>query len=279
MLQNPSFVIADPVTVKAPRVPTPGDPEVTLWCDRQGTVGGLSHIVNEERWLHILGIASYKLDLAENAVSAVPWEYATQEAIFDAFQSTVWPTFLQIQGREVLHGSAVIGRHGVVAFCAASETGKSTLAYALGRRGYAVWADDAVVLNVLPHSVQTHSLPFFTRLRPASAMHFGYLENQVNGGRLRCEGTQREDDLPLTTICLLEQAERLPDNQAVTLERLSAAEALVGILNHALYFGLQDQRRKRRMIEQYLTFGRTTARVQSVSLSRAGTASAYLGKT
>jgi hypothetical protein len=86
------------------------------------------------------------------------------------------------------------------------------------------------------------------------------LENQVNGGRVRCEGTQREVALPLTTICLLEQAETLPDNQAVTIQRLSAAEALVGMLDHALYFGLQDQIRKRRMIEHYLTLvGRVPA--------------------
>jgi hypothetical protein len=253
MPQPPSLLITDPKTFRAPKVPRAGDPEVTLWCNRQGAVGALSHIVNEERWLHILGVASYKLDVAENAISAVPSEHATPEAIIDAFQRTVWPTFLQIQGYEVLHGSAVIGSRGVVAFCAASETGKSTLAYALGRRGYALWADDAVVLELSPRSVQTRPLPFFIRLRSDSALHFGYSENQVNRGRVRCDGPQREDALPLTTICLLEQARTFPDDQAVTIQRLSAPEALVGVLNHALYFSLQDQRRKRRMIEQYLT--------------------------
>jgi hypothetical protein len=253
MQQHPSLLITDPKIFRAPQVPRAGDPEVTLWCNRQGTVGALSHVVNKECWLHILGVASYKLDLAENAISAVPSECATQQAIIDAFQSTVWPTFLQIQGCEVLHGSAVIGGRGVVAFCAASETGKSTLAYALGQRGYALWADDAVVLEFLPRSVQTRPLPFFIRLRSASALHFGYSENQVNRGRVRCEGPQSEDALPLTTICLLEQAQTFPDDRVITIQRLSAAEALVGVLNHALYFSLQDQRRKRRMIEQYLT--------------------------
>ena len=253
MQQNPALLIADPKRLRAPRIPKAGDPQVTLWSSRQGVVGGLSHIVNEEPWLHILGVASYKLDVAKNSVTAVPWEHAPQEAIFDAFQSTVWPTFLQIQGCEVLHGSAVIGSRGVVAFCAASETGKSTLAYALGQRGYAPWADDAVVIKLLPHSVKTRSLPFFLRLRSASALYFGYAENQVNAGRVQCKGPQRENALPLITICLLEQVQALPDNRAVTIRQLCAAEALVGVLDHALYFGLQDQARKRRMVEQYLT--------------------------
>jgi hypothetical protein len=216
-------------------------------------VGALSHIINEERWLHIFGVASYKLDVTKNSVTAVPWVHAPQEAIFDAFQRTVWPTFLQIEGSEVLHGSAVIGEHGVVALCAASETGKSTLAYALGRRGYAVWADDAVVLDVSRHSVQSHSLPFFIRLRSDSALHFGYPENQVNERRVRCEWPQRKDVLPIATVLLLEQVETLADDQAITIKRLNAAEALVGLLDHALYFSLQDQSRKRRMIEQYMS--------------------------
>src|SRR5829696_203522 len=46
---------------------------------------------------------------------------------------------------ETLHASAVVAPAGVVAFCARSATGKSTLAASLHRRGYDLWADDAVV--------------------------------------------------------------------------------------------------------------------------------------
>jgi hypothetical protein len=251
--RKPSFVIADPRTIKAPQVPSISDPAVTVWCNRRGVLGALSHIVDKEHWLHILGVASYKLDVAGNAVLAVPWERATQEAINDEFQRTVWPTFLQIQGWEVLHGSAVISARGVIAFCASSETGKSTLAYGLGLRGYALWADDAVVVKILPHSVQTLRLPFFVRLRSASARYFGSSEGQINRGRMRCETPQKKSALPLTTICLLEQAQSLSGNRAVTIQPLSAAEAVVGVLDHALYFSLQDQKRKRRMMQQYLT--------------------------
>src|SRR6476660_5557457 len=252
MRRNPSLFIVDPAQIKSPQIPDAGDPTVTVWCNRQGALGALSHIVDKEHWLHILGVASFKLDFLRNAVLAVPWMGAIAEVIKDEFQSTVWPTFLQIQCFEVLHASAVIGARGVVAFCAPSETGKSTLAYGLGLRGYPVWADDAVVLDFLPHVIQTVALPFFVRLRSSSALHYGYTETQVTRGRLRREGGRTENALPIKAICLLEQAESLSDGRVITIQPLSGAEGLVGVLDHALYFSRQDQARKRRMIQNYL---------------------------
>ena len=257
--QNPSLIITDAKNSKAPQIPAATDPEVTVWRDRHGALGALSHVVDKEPWLHVLGVASYKLDLAKNAVLAVPCEHATPEAIVDEFQSTAWPTALQIQGWEVLHSSAVNTSRGVVALCAASETGKSTLAYALSQRGYAQWADDVVVLEISPQSVRAHPLPYHIRLRPASALYFGYSHDQIRGGRVRCEGLQKDGAVPLRTICLLEQAETLPGKQVVTIEPLTGAEALIGALEHALYFSLQDRLRKRRMMQQYLNLIRQVA--------------------
>jgi hypothetical protein len=253
MPRNPSFFIVDPSQVKAPQIPDTGDPTVTVWCNRRGVLGALSHIVDKEYWLHILGVASFKLDFFRNAVFAVPWMGAIAEVIKEEFQSTVWPTFLQMQGYEVLHASAVIGARGVVAFCAPSETGKSTLAYGLGLRGYPVWADDAVVLDFLPHLIQTVSLPFFVRLRSSSALHYGYSETEMTAGRVLCEGNRMENALPITAICLLERAQTLPDNRVVMIDPLNAREALVRVLDHAIYFGRQDRGQKRRMMQHYLS--------------------------
>jgi len=253
MRRNPSLFIVDPAQIKSPQIPDAGDPTVTVWCNRQGALGALSHIVDKEHWLHILGVASFKLDFLRNAVLAVPWIGAIAEVIKDEFQSTVWPTFLQIQGFEVLHASAVIGARGVVAFCAPSETGKSTLAYGLGLRGYTVWADDAVVLDFLPRLIQTVHLPFFVRLRSSSALHYGYSETEITGGRVCREGYRMENALPIAAICLLERAQTLPDNRVVMIEPLKAREGLVKVLDHAVYFGRQDQGRKRRMMQQYLS--------------------------
>ena len=252
MHQNPSLIIKDSTKFRAPEIPADGDPEVTTWCDRHGVPGAFSHVVNEERWLHVLGVASFKLDLADNTVVAVPWKDARTETIVNEFQSTVWPTVLQIQGCEALHASAVSTPLGVVTFCAASEGGKSTLAYALSWRGYAHWADDAVVLEISPGLVRAHPLPFQIRLRSDAALHFGYSVDQVEGGRLRYnKGQQHAEVVPLRAICLL-QAETLPESRAIKIEPLIGASALLGVLEHALYFSLQDPQRKRRMMQQYL---------------------------
>lgn len=248
----PSLNVAASGTT-APTIPTPDDSEVTVWSDSRGVIGALSHTTAQEHWLHVLGIASFKLELEVDTVTAIPHQGSKPEAIVDEFQRTVWPTMLQLRGHEVLHGSAVHTPGGVVAFCALSETGKSTLAYALNRRGYALFADDAVVLTVTPDSVEAHALPFQVRLRSASALHFGYAQAQLVAGRVRCKGQQENGPLPLAAVCLLEQLSSLPDGRIVTTEALAPTEALVSALEHALYFSLQDRQRKRHMMQQYFS--------------------------
>ena len=248
----PSLSIAASGTA-APAVPAADDPEVTVWSDSRGVVGALSHTTGQEHWLHVLGIASFNLDLDTNTVTAVPHPGVKPAAIVDEFQRTVWPTMLQLKGREVLHGSAVRTPGGVVAFCALSETGKSTLAYALDKRGYSLFADDAVVFEVTPDSIEAHALPFQVRLRSASALHFGYVQAQLVAGRVRCKGRQEEGSLPLRAICLLEQLPSPPEGRVVVTEALAPTEALVGVLEHALYFSLQDRQRKRHMMQQYFS--------------------------
>ena len=237
----------------APPLPAATDPDVTVWCDSKGVLGALSHVVDNDHWLHVLGVASFKLQVAQDAVVAFPWANADPDAITDEWQNTVWPTFLQIRGAEVLHASAVSTRSGVVAFCAASETGKSTLAYAVSQRGYDHWADDAIVLDVRPQGVSVQPLPFHIRLRQPSALHFGYSEARLRRGRVRREGRQKEGALPLQALCLLEGMPSLPDGGAVVIERAAPGQALTRVLQHAIYFSLQDPRRKRRMMEQYLS--------------------------
>lgn len=248
--EEPSLTICE--AASPPRVPAATDLGVTVWCDSTGVLGALSHVLDDEHWLHVLGVASFRLDVTRHAVEAFPCDHVDRETITDEWQSTVWPTLLQIKGAEVLHASAVSTGSGVVAFCAVSGTGKSTLAYALSQRGYWHWADDAVVLDVQPHAVHAAPLPFHTRLRSASALHFGYARDRLRRGRVRREGRDAKAALPLRAICLLAQVACLPDAQAATIERMPGAEALTGVLEHAVYFSLQDQERKRRMIQQYL---------------------------
>jgi hypothetical protein len=237
-----------------PVLPNDTDPDVTVWRDRHGVLGALSHQQGGERWLHVINLASFKLELDHLEVIAIPAEDVPHELVEDEFQRTVWPTALQLQGWEVLHGSAIQTAGGVVAFCALSETGKSTLAYALTQRGHSLWADDAVLLNFSAKDISASTMPFQVRLRPASASYFGHAasESDTVFGRVRREGKKSQEQGPLKAICLLE---KLPETSETTLSitQVSATEALPELLKHAIYFSSQDKERKREMMGHYLS--------------------------
>jgi hypothetical protein len=225
---------------------------VTVWCDRYGVIGALSHTIGNERWLHVLDVASFKLSLEDRTVVAFPRRDASRERIEAEFMHTVWPVLLQLGGAEVLHGSAVVGPHGVVALCALSDTGKSTLAQGLTRRGYDLLADDAIVLEIGSEIVDVFPLPFQARLRPATAEHFGFAPNRLVDGRVRLEHERARASLPLAAVCLLEKVAALPGDAVTRILRVAPADALPHLLRHAITFGYQDSERKRTMIGHYL---------------------------
>jgi hypothetical protein len=237
-----------------PVLPSVDDSSVTVWRDRHGVLGALSHLQNGERWLHVINLASFKLDLEHDEVIAIPAGDVPFEVVEDEFQRTVWPTALQLKGWEVLHGSAIQTANGVVAFCALSETGKSTIAYALTQRGHPLWADDAILLNISPEKIIASTMPFQVRLRPASASYFGHAasESDTLFGRVRREGKKSHEQSSLKAVCLLE---KLPDDSPDTLNitTVSATEALPELLKHAIYFSSQDKERKREMMGHYLS--------------------------
>jgi hypothetical protein len=234
----------------APPPPAATDPAATLWCDHQGTVGALSHTVAGKRWLHVLEVASFRLEPTHNRVLAVPCAGADPDTIFDEFERTVWPTLLQLKGCEVLHASAVRTAQGVVAFCAPSNTGKSTLAHALSERGYPLWVDDALAAEGRSEGVLSYPLASHVRLRPSSASYFGLPLEQAVRGRVRRAVASGHKPLPLLAVYVLERATQLPNGEVMRVEPLPAPGALAELLKHALFFS-QDTARKRQMIAQY----------------------------
>ncbi len=93
-------------------------------------------------------LASFSYERGAGHVRAIPHRPLSPGFILDTYHHCVLPLILPALGTEVLHASAVVGARGVAAFCGVSGTGKSTLAVALARRGYAIWADDAVAVDI-----------------------------------------------------------------------------------------------------------------------------------
>ena len=153
-------------------MPDRAEGEVEVWHEH-GQVCAYGYPAHGQNWLHVPGLATFRFLRADQPVVGIPIGSADRVSVRDAFERTALPMALQSLGRQVLHASGVRGPTGVIAFCGESGTGKSTLAYAAGRRGNELWADDAVAFEVDGHGVAAIPLPFRVLLRPESSAFFG----------------------------------------------------------------------------------------------------------
>ena len=163
-----------------PVLPDLTDPSVQVWHENNGSVCAYGYTASEQHWMHFPGVASYCFSSHSDEVIAFAEPSARLDWLRDTFYRSVLPMALQVFGKEVLHASAVETTYGAIAFCAISESGKSTIAYGLSRRGHPLWADDAVVFEISDREVWSHPMPFEIRLRAASAQYFRYSQNDAD---------------------------------------------------------------------------------------------------
>src|SRR5215210_1124482 len=167
----PNLTIGDQSSVFPPARPG-GGTGLEIWRDGDAVVA-YGYRTGERYWLELIGVATYGFTPDNREVVAVPGEGVAETRVLDGFERAALPLILHVRGQEVMHASGVLGRAGVVALCAVSGTGKSTLAYALARRGHPLWADDAVPFLVSDKGMSSFRLPFTLRLLEESAAHFG----------------------------------------------------------------------------------------------------------
>jgi hypothetical protein len=204
-----------------------------------------------ELWVEVPEVATFHLADDAATLTAVPDQSVDSEAVLDAYYGAALPLVVQAtRGLEVLHASAVRVplRGDVTAFCGISESGKSTIAYALASRGYGHWSDDAVAFRTeAGESVTAVGLPFTVKLREASAAHFG--ASPVV--------TEAIEDFawsssPLGAVFVLEASNGDRPREAVVVERLSSSEALHALLPNAYRFRPQTDERRRQAMRSYL---------------------------
>lgn len=96
--------------------------------------------------LHVPGVARFLIENARQIVFAT--EGGKDPADVTAFLTgSVMGLLLHLRGYVVLHASAVLVGGKAVLFCGYSGAGKSTMAAALGKRGYTMLSDDICVLE------------------------------------------------------------------------------------------------------------------------------------
>jgi hypothetical protein len=185
--------------------------------------------------MHVPNVATFRLG---GQVVPFPRPSATPELVKDAFERSVLPLALQALGGDALHASGVLGPAGVVAFCGDSGAGKSTMAYALSRRTYPVWADDAVAFEISEGGVFTHRLPFDIRLRPDAVAVFehGSVSEKAQG-RVA----------PLAAVVVL----RRESTGTTSIRRLDGGLAFRVVLEQGYYYSPNDAQGVPRIVETY----------------------------
>jgi len=218
-----TFRVGGPAREVAP----PAEIPVASWQPNDGVgaapvlgwrCGGLA-------FLQFPGFARYVFESGSSTVSGYPFAGASSALLQDVYQRAVLPILLQDSGTEVLHASAIDTQAGVVAFAARSGTGKSTLAYEFGERGYGVWADDALAWDVRDGEVITFRLPFSLRLS--------------GGRRIRASThcTRADSVRRLAAVVVMRRSDGL--ERLVHLTR--PKDLLPAILPHAYSFSTQER--------------------------------------
>lgn len=230
--------------------PNPDSPDVQRWRDYKGELCACAFSVHGERWIQIPHLASFRFDNLNREVIAFRLSGANDELISETFSRIVVPIALQAMGTDVLHASGVLTPAGVAAFCAVSETGKSTTAFALSQRGYIHWADDAIPFEVSGPSVRALPLSFRIRLHPDSLEYFTD-ESTTQLPDAESWNSAGAHSAPLNVLIVLKRSVQMGSARIVEAVKLSPVQAFREVLLHAHFFNLKDRELKRQMITNY----------------------------
>jgi hypothetical protein len=225
-------------------LPDPRDPFVQIWRDYQGEACAYAYRLNGDYWLHIPRVASYCFSKTTTEITAFPEGSVSHARVKDLFSRVVFPIALHARGIEVLHASAVLSKAGVIAFCAMADTGKSTTAYALSRRGYKQWADDAVPFEIKDRQVTAVPHPFMVRLDPDAEEYLGKWEPSK-------KTSFEEFRTRLAALFVLKRSSN-PNEEEISIDQFSAAEAFRAVLLHGHFFNLKTTELMKQMVSNYL---------------------------
>jgi hypothetical protein len=257
----PGLIVADRMQPTSELL-DPLGPGVEVCLDARGDLLAYCRTENGTLRVDLPDLASFSYERGASHVRAIPHRPFSPGFILDTYHHCVLPLILPALGTEVLHASAVVGTDGVAAFCGVSGTGKSTIAVALARRGYAIWADDAVAVDMTEPEPAAVPLPFTVRLRADSTR---FLDAAGERGTSIAADPVDAQCSPLAVLCMLRRTpgmlRRTPDATAtVAVERLDAAATCRAALAHAYCFSVNDPAQKRRTISNYLALaGRVPA--------------------
>jgi hypothetical protein len=219
-----------------------GGPVRQRWLDVDGALVATGGADRERWWMHWPSLGTYVFG-TDGPVVAYPTPGSSHAALHDSFTRGVIPVVMLARGCEALHASAVDTGSGVVAFCARSGTGKSSLALALTLQGARLWADDTVVLQWAEDRVESMALPFPVRVDH----HVREMLGRPADVRLADPGARQ----PLRQVYFLTRDVTI-DPGRPELAPVRGGSRFERLLAHAHPFELATDARRRVMVERLL---------------------------
>jgi hypothetical protein len=202
------------------------------WRDELGRVCMWSTVRAGRPWLVAPGLAAFELD--GDVVRAIPFEGGCEEAVEDAFWRSVLPLYLEHRGAQVLHASAVAGPCGVVGLCGRAGAGKSTLAWGLCRRGFRLFADDALVVASIEPPLAL-ALRGELRLLPEVRERFGLVGRRIT--------PELEAGTPAPLVLIIALRPAAAGEAAPAVRRMAAGESFAVLVEHAYVYDLEAGKR------------------------------------
>jgi hypothetical protein len=134
-----TFTDEPDLTIKTGKAPT----ELT----GEGVVKKVQVSMNATQYLQKTAVASYYVTNGHEILFE-PVAEADEKSVRLFLLSNAMVAALHQRGAICLHASAIIHHDGIVLFCGASRSGKSTTATMLQQKGHKVFSDDVCVLQV-----------------------------------------------------------------------------------------------------------------------------------
>ena len=235
------------------------DAAAIVWHSEDNKPAVIAKRVGEWCWFRIDGLATYRfpVESPDRVVRCVadPDDRRRLRTVVDVYYRSVVPLALHVYGLEAMHGTAVQVGEGTLTICGFSHAGKTTLTYAMERRGHRVLADDGVVID--PHTLTpgfaVQPIPFALMLREPVAEHFGTAVRERVTITDDAASTVTVPPVPLNAVVVLDRVDAGTPNLAA----LSLREAYESLLRHCYVFSLDDPARKGRMLSAYARFANT----------------------
>jgi hypothetical protein len=206
------------------------------------------------------GLARFEINTERETISCHPDGDIPANTLRHLLLDQVIPRAMAHRGRLVLHGGAVTLSQGyTVAFIGDTGWGKSTVTCSFFSHGARILTDDCLLaersgksFSCIPSYPGIRLFPDSIEAVTTTELDFPEVSHYSNKRRLSgpLRADSRVDETPrLDAIFLLADPAKVSDSDAVLIEPLEEAEALMSIIRHSFTLDIKDRSSMRSRME------------------------------